>query len=262
MIKRDLNIINEFILHCSANGPGSNIGAREIRRYHTLPVAKGGRGWEDIGYHVVIRRDGTEEDGRPLEYQGAHCEGHNKTTIGICLVGGIDNSGRPQDNFTREQFDALAKLIRRLRLRWPKASIHGHNEYANKPCPVFNVAKFLERYGIVQDPGAPAWDAGRWPHFRPAEFEKSGCDGLWGSGPMPTVWKAVLDALERSRERYGHPLILDKAEWHPETPALMCDVRIPESARPSFIRLAMDAGFVSARSVSGGVRLYMENSEE
>ena len=152
MKQRNLKDINEFILHCSANGPNSQIGAYEIRKYHTLPVAKGGRGWEDIGYHFVIKRDGTVEQGRKLEYQGAHCTGHNRFSIGICLVGGVDKNGRPEDNFTLLQFEALAMMLRELRKRWPRASIHGHNEYAKKACPVFDVQKFLDAHGIEKNP--------------------------------------------------------------------------------------------------------------
>ena len=154
MKKQDLTRIRRIILHCSANGPDSRIGAKEIRRYHTLPVAQGGRGWEDIGYHFVIRRNGTVDQGRKLEYQGAHCAGYNAGSIGICLVGGIDKSGRPQDNFEPLQFEVLAELLRELRKRWPKASIHGHNEFANKACPVFDVQKFLDAHGIAKNPEA------------------------------------------------------------------------------------------------------------
>ena len=123
MKKQDLNKISRFIIHCSANGPNSRIGAYEIRKYHTLPVAQGGRGWEDIGYHFVIKRDGTVEQGRKLEYQGAHYTGYNAGSIGICLVGGVDNSGRPEDNFTLIQREALAMMLQALRKRWPSAML-------------------------------------------------------------------------------------------------------------------------------------------
>ncbi len=58
MKKQTVDKISKIILHCSANGPGSRIGAYEIRKYHTLPESQGGRGWEDIGYHYVIKRGG------------------------------------------------------------------------------------------------------------------------------------------------------------------------------------------------------------
>ena len=75
--------INEIILHCSATPASMDIGAKEIRDWHV-----NGNHWRDIGYHWVIRRDGTVEKGRP-EYQvGAHCLNHNANSIGVCMVGG------------------------------------------------------------------------------------------------------------------------------------------------------------------------------
>ncbi|MBO4311369.1 MAG: N-acetylmuramoyl-L-alanine amidase [Desulfovibrionaceae bacterium] len=247
-----MNEINAFILHCSANGPNSRIGAYEIRKYHTLPVSAGGRGWEDIGYHFVIKTDGTVEQGRKLEYQGAHCTGHNRLSIGICLVGGVDVSGQPQDNFTFLQFEALAMMLRELRKRWPKAVIYGHNEFANKACPVFDVPAFLKRYGIAKDPSRPEWDAKRWPHFRAKEFS-----GLWGEGDMPGTWANALDALEALRAAYGHPLVIAHSEWKESVPALIVDLRIPAADRQAVIRMAMEHGFSSARALSTGVRVYM-----
>ena len=258
MKKQNVDKISKIILHCSANGPNSNIGAAEIRRYHTLPVAQGGRSWEDIGYHYVIRRDGTVEQGRKLEYQGAHCTGHNANSIGVCLVGGVDNSGRPQDNFTLVQFEALALLLRTMRKRWPSVTIHGHNEFANKACPVFDVQAFLDAHGIVKDPNVPPWDAKAWPHFKPIEFTSTGCPLLWGGGEMPAVWHDTLDALERLRAAYGKPLVLVHTEWTPAVPALSCDIKVPADARERFARLAMDAGFHSARNVTMGVRVYFD----
>ena len=140
---RKLEDINEIILHCSANGPDSKIGAKEIRDYHVKQ-----RGWLDIGYHYVIKRDGTVEEGRPLTAVGAHCTNHNQRSIGICLVGGVRRDGKtPEDNFTEEQFKAAAKLIRVLQKRLPNImGIVGHNRYANKACPVFDVQKFIRDY--------------------------------------------------------------------------------------------------------------------
>ena len=85
--------INEIIIHCSDTQEGCDVTAKEIRSWHTAPKEKGGRGWRDIGYHYVIRLDGTIELGRPLEKAGAHCigrkgEDHNSHSIGICYIGG------------------------------------------------------------------------------------------------------------------------------------------------------------------------------
>ena len=140
---RPLEKINEIILHCSATPAKMDVGVKEIKDWHVR-----GNGWVDIGYHFVIRRDGTVEEGRPLHAVGAHCSNHNKYTIGICLVGGTASDAKtPEDNFTEQQFQATAELIRGLERRLPGLqSIVGHNRYANKACPVFSVTEFKNNY--------------------------------------------------------------------------------------------------------------------
>lgn len=61
--------IDKIIIHCSATPPDRHIGADEIRLWHIRD-----KGWTDIGYHSVIRRDGAVEAGRGLELPGAHTQ--------------------------------------------------------------------------------------------------------------------------------------------------------------------------------------------
>lgn len=135
--------INKFIIHCSATPPTADIGAFQIDEWHKK------QGWSGIGYHFVIRRNGKIENGRPLEVTGAHCKGQNKNSIGICLVGGIDADGKPQNNFTDAQFQSLRKLVTDLKNNFPQATIHGHYEFAAKACPCFNVQEFF-RDNIIE----------------------------------------------------------------------------------------------------------------
>lgn len=123
-------------VHCSATRPSQDWGAKEIDRIHRME-----NGWLRIGYHFVIRRDGTVENGRPLTMQGAHVGGYNKDNLGICLIGGIDTSGKPEDNFTPAQKNALRGLIERLLKDYPRAEIKGHRDWpgVRKACPSFEV---------------------------------------------------------------------------------------------------------------------------
>ncbi len=131
--------INEIIIHCAATKPSMDIGTDWIRRIHIQQ-----KKWRDIGYHYVIRRNGAVEDGRPVDQIGAHCEGHNTGTIGICLVGGISETGRPENNFTSAQFESVQLLIETLENKYPGiVKLSGHNDYANKACPCFNVHEKL-----------------------------------------------------------------------------------------------------------------------
>lgn len=117
-----------------------DIGRREIDLWHK------DRGFKEIGYHYVIRRDGVVERGRPDRVPGAHVSGHNGTTIGICMIGGLDESGRPAPEYTPAQWAALRKLLAELVLAYPGAEIKGHRDYPRvaKACPSFDVAAWLE----------------------------------------------------------------------------------------------------------------------
>ena len=130
---------NEIIVHCAATKPSMDIGAEWIRKIHINE-----KKYRDIGYHFVIRRNGAQEEGRPIDKAGAHCKGHNSDTIGICMVGGLSETGRPQNNFTPEQFQSIQMLIGYLKERYPTiVKLSGHNDYANRACPCFNVHEKL-----------------------------------------------------------------------------------------------------------------------
>lgn len=128
-----MRTINKIIIHCSDTPEGMDIGAKEIDRWHQQ------RGFKRIGYHYVIRLNGQVEEGRQLKDQGAHCEGHNAHSVGICYVGGLDTQRRPCDTRTPQQKESLRHLVAALQVMYPKATIHGHNEFARKACPCFDV---------------------------------------------------------------------------------------------------------------------------
>ena len=125
--------IKQIIIHCSATPEGKNIGATTIRGWHKE------RGFTDIGYHYVIRLDGTIEQGRPIEQIGAHCQGHNRNSIGICYIGGLSQKRQPKDTRTIAQRQAMKLLIQELQEQFPEATIHGHREFAAKACPCFDI---------------------------------------------------------------------------------------------------------------------------
>jgi len=128
--------IDKIILHCAATKEGHNIKTETIKSWHVK-----GRGWSDIGYHFVIELDGSVKTGRPIERIGAHVQGHNTGSIGVCYVGGIDADKKPKDTRTEAQRDAMDELISSLLEQYPGATVHGHNEFSAKACPSFDVAK-------------------------------------------------------------------------------------------------------------------------
>lgn len=126
--------IDKIIVHCSATPEGRHTTVEEIRQWHLQ------RGWKDIGYHYVIYLDGTIHRGRPESVVGAHCSGYNKNSIGVCYIGGVAKDGKtPKDTRTEGQKRALREILNRLKKAYPKATLHGHNEFASKACPSFNV---------------------------------------------------------------------------------------------------------------------------
>lgn len=132
-----MRTITLIIIHCSAVRPWQRSSAADIDRWHRE------RGFQNgIGYHYVVRRDGTVEKGRPLEMVGAHCENHNRHSIGVCYEGGLDAAGKPADTRTEAQKVALRKLLLQLHARFPKAIIAGHNVFnPMKACPCFDAVK-------------------------------------------------------------------------------------------------------------------------
>jgi len=130
--------INKVILHCSATREGDDIDAATIRAWHTSPP----RNWSDIGYHYVIKLDGTIQSGRPLTKAGAHVRGENKDSIGVCYVGGLDASGHPKNTLTPEQRSSIKRLCRALVIALNQPlDLHGHREYSTKACPSFEIAE-------------------------------------------------------------------------------------------------------------------------
>lgn len=145
-MKRDSTDL--LVVHCAATPPHVDVGVRVIRQWHLT------RGFSDVGYHFVIRRDGTLEAGREVNEVGAHVAGSNRRSVGVCLVGGVDaKEHRPEFNFTRPQMDTLEALLTTLETDYPRAKVIGHRDVpgVNKACPSFDVRSWW--YGETD--GAP-----------------------------------------------------------------------------------------------------------
>lgn len=140
-LKKSRRTINEIIIHCTATPEGRECTVTEIRRWHIQ------RGFTDIGYHYVIHLDGKIDTGRDVDISGAHCTGHNAHSIGVVYVGGCTKDGKtPKDTRTEAQKSALANLLIDLRKLYPRATIHGHCDFANKACPSFDATQEYRRF--------------------------------------------------------------------------------------------------------------------
>lgn len=135
-----MRTINEIIIHCTATPEERKVSVANITKWHKE------RGFKTIGYHFVIHLDGKVEIGRPIEQAGAHCLAHNEDSIGICYVGGTDIKGNAKDTRTNAQKQALKMLVQNLMRQYKLTAkqVHGHNEFAKKACPSFNVQEWIK----------------------------------------------------------------------------------------------------------------------
>ena len=139
-----MRTITLIIVHCSAVRPNQTSSAKRIDEWHK------DKGWKGIGYHYVVRRDGSIEKGRPDEQVGAHCVNHNRHSIGVCYEGGLDSNGEDADTRTEAQKRALVSLITKLHAQYPRAVIVGHHDLnPTKPCPCFDA---VSEYSHLQPP--------------------------------------------------------------------------------------------------------------
>ena len=126
--------IRYLVVHCSDTD--DDLTASDIHTMHQ------GFGWDGIGYHAVIIKDGTIEQGRPHFWTGAHVYGYNTESLGVCLIG--------RDEFTDKQMAALKQLLRDWKARYPQAQICGHCDFpeTQKTCPNFDVTAWCKQHGL------------------------------------------------------------------------------------------------------------------
>lgn len=128
--------INKIIVHCTATRPSQSCTVEQIDQWHRQ------RGFDSIGYHYVVYRDGSVHQGRPLSKAGAHCVGQNSDSIGISYCGGVAEDGQtPQDNRTPAQKASLIQLIKELRQAYGNIPVYGHRDFSSKACPSFDARK-------------------------------------------------------------------------------------------------------------------------
>ena len=124
--------ITLLVVHCSDTKDSQNLSALDLHKMHLK------FGWDGIGYHKIINRSGKVENGRPEYWIGAHVKGKNDISLGVCLIG--------RDNFTKNQFNSLERILKKWKKLYPNAKIVGHKDTGNtsKSCPNFNVINWAK----------------------------------------------------------------------------------------------------------------------
>lgn len=146
-----------LVIHCTASRAGVNLTADDIRRMHLSPKP-GGRGWRQVGYTDMIMLDGTivnlvenNDDDKvdPWEITNG-VGGMNSICRHIVYIGGLDHTGKPADTRTPEQHKALTAFVKKIVSKTPSTLVAGHNHFAAKACPSFNVEKWCRQIGIPE----------------------------------------------------------------------------------------------------------------
>ena len=122
-----IHCVKNLVVHCSDTNNEKQLNAIDIHKMHLS------FGWDGIGYHKIICRNGEIQNGRPEYWNGAHVYGKNNESLGVCLIG--------RDNFSKEQFLSLKKVLLRWKSQYPNSQIYGHRDLINtkKTCPNFDV---------------------------------------------------------------------------------------------------------------------------
>lgn len=132
--------VTDLVWHYTATFDDDDIGAKEIDAMHKA------RGWSGIGYHFVIRLDGTIETGRPVEQIGAHVKNQNTGKIGAVTVGGLRRSSGGLigvDTRNPAQIASQIALTHDLLERFPSiVRVRGHRDYMATQCPAYDVASW------------------------------------------------------------------------------------------------------------------------
>ena len=133
-----------IVIHCTQTPDDMDFGVEKVTAWHKE------RGFDTIGYHYLIKRDGTLQVGRDEDVTGAHAVQVNGTSVGVALVGGGTVDMGWENNFESVQFETLKSILLKLKDKYNIEKIIGHYQVEDKKkCPSFDVPKWLEENGLV-----------------------------------------------------------------------------------------------------------------
>lgn len=179
--------IKYLVIHCTATPEGRPVYPDDIERWHTdpcelpggkfrykgktynsvqelplevQPAHRRGRGWKQIGYRDIILltmgllinmvRHNDDDIVDPWEITNG-VAGINDVSAHVVYVGGCDKDMNPKDTRTREQKETLKQYVRAFIARHPHIKVAGHNQFAAKDCPSFDVPAWLRDIGVAEE---------------------------------------------------------------------------------------------------------------
>jgi hypothetical protein len=141
--------VSTTIVHWTANYIDDNhIDSQAIKDMHVT------RGWSTIGYHYIIRRDGSLQRGRNPNRTGAHAkESHNPYSIGISFVAGYNcpnGTRNPEgyvspDSINSAQWATLDMYLKAFYTVFSGGEVWGHQDTDpwNKIDPMVNMSEYV-----------------------------------------------------------------------------------------------------------------------
>lgn len=192
-------------------GGGHDLSAEYI---HDMHITK--NNWAGIGYHYVIRWDGTIERGRPENLLGTHVEGHNPNNIGI-NVSGTFMPGSEHPEPSEQQMQSLIGLIADICKRYDivpsRSTIKGHRDFMSTDCPGDNLYNKFD--SIIQAVSTGTYVGSKetvlWTEFFPLIKKGLEKKGILGSSD-PSMFPKICFLYVNLMNAIGNSS-LDGTEW-------------------------------------------------
>jgi len=136
--------VTTLVVHWTDTFSNKHLTAEDIHKTHIALDMDG------IGYHYIIRRDGTLQRGRPVDLIGDHTAAFNNLTLSIAFVGGYTcptNTNSPEtfksrESLTRAQFNTFDQFCNVFYAYIPGGQLVGHNDLEEVDDPGFDVVKY------------------------------------------------------------------------------------------------------------------------
>lgn len=189
-----------IILHHAA---AESCDAATIHQWHL------NKGWSGIGYHFVVRKNGSIERGRPEDTVGAHALNNNSDSIGICFEGNFETETMPET-----QKAAGKELVAYLKQKYGISTVQKHKDVTSTTCPGKNFPFDKIVNGQATAPAQPAAPA-TGVNYRVRVNTPSGVNVRSGAGENFDKITAIPNGTEVTitQESNGWGYAAEKGGW-------------------------------------------------
>jgi hypothetical protein len=145
-----------LVIHCTATPEFRDVTSDQIRHWHLDPPPAG-RGWSRVGYTHLFHLNGSVEQLVPNNDDNVvdpweitnGVAGINSVSVHIVYAGGLSADGKtPRDTRTPAQIIAMRRFVLQFVIKHPGIKVAGHNQFAAKACPSFDVPNWCRLIGV------------------------------------------------------------------------------------------------------------------